>query len=106
MWKLIYEKDERIQRKEEGIRQYEEEKLSGAHVGKRKNETPTGPRKKLKVRFSKQFSADISYAINFYFMQTETSKEVTESGDKTCEEEVEAKDELISELEVQVIKTF
>ena len=39
-------------------------------------------------------------------MQTETSEQVTESGDKTCEEEVEAKDELICELEVQVIKTF
>ena len=39
-------------------------------------------------------------------MQTETSEQVTESGDKTCEEKVEANDELICELEVQVIKTF
>ena len=37
-------------------------------------------------------------------MQTETSEQVTESGDKTCEEEVQANEELMCELEVQVIK--
>ena len=53
---MIYEKDERIQRKEEGIRQYEEEKKSGAHFGKRKSEALTGARKKLKVRLHTWFS--------------------------------------------------
>ena len=104
MWKLIYEKDERIQKKEEGIKQYEEEKLSRVFVGKRKNKAPTGPRKKLKVRFLKRVSDQISYVRKLIFTQSETSKEVTESGDKTIQEEAESKDELISELEVQVIK--
>ena len=39
-----------------------------------------------------------------FVMQTDRSKDVTESGDKTLQGEVQLKDDVLIELEVQVLK--
>ena len=46
----------------------------------------------------------ICFMTKTFVMQTDRSKDVTESGDKTLQGEVQLKDDVLIELEVQVLK--